>query len=112
MHRWREGTTCRSGTVSSDRHLEVSLAVVWPASSWLFAESPVPGLACSYYFEASSHNSGSLGHGQSLVIMWLTFSIWWGFEKQLKNICKTAHGTLLRILSIVFEEELEVLDFA
>ena len=81
----------------------------WPGClqySW----SSVPGLVCScyfeassqncgslghgqslvimwltFYFEASSQNCGSLGHGQSLVIMWLTFSILWGFEKQLQN---------------------------
>ena len=60
----------------SDQHRPGCLQYSW---------SSVPGLVCSCYFEASSQNCGSLGHGQSLVIMWLTFSILWGFEKQLQN---------------------------
>ena len=44
--------------------------------------------------------------GTVLVIMELTSSTW-GF-----SICKTAHRIWLRILSIVLEKELKILDYA
>ena len=70
------------------------------------SSSLVPGSVCSHFFEAIFRNCGSLGHGYSLVIMELTSSTW-GF-----SICETAHRIWLRILSIVLEKELKVLDYA
>ena len=50
----------------------VVLIKYWPFS--------VPGSVCPLCFEASSQNCGSSGHGDSLVLVLLTSSTWWGLQ--------------------------------
>ena len=65
------------------------------------AQPSIPGSICSHVSEASAQNYSSLCCGYSLLIIWLTSSTW-GFSSY-----KTAHGILLRILSIALEKELK-----
>ena len=78
----RPGATCRNNTVISDSHLQ------------------------SGFFEASSRNCGSFCCGWSLVTRQLSPSTW------CFGVYKTAHGTWLRIPSMVLERGLKVLDYA
>ena len=52
------------------------------ALHWQAASQPLchQGSPCSHIFEANSRNCGSLCHGYSLVIMYLTSSTWWEFQ--------------------------------
>ena len=105
----RRGAPCSNNPVSSDSHLEIdhasdlisAILIVFSTVSLQFHGQFVP------IFEASSQNCGSLCHGFSLVIMWLTFPPAWVF-----SIYKTAHRIWLRMLSTALEEEQKVLDFA
>ena len=101
--RRREGATCKTSTVNSDSHLEIGHQ--WSDQCHLsyFKCCTVPGLVCSHFFEASSRNQGNLYHGYSLVMMLLTSPPGGNFS---------IHRTWLRILSIAFEEELKILDYA
>jgi len=102
------GATCRNSTEISDRHLQIGHRWSDQHHPVCFRSSQpsVPGSIHSYFFVASAWNCGSSCPGSSLVIMWLS-SFAWSF-----SIYKTAHRIWLRILSIVLEKELKVLDCA
>ena len=82
FYRLREGTTCRNSMVGSNSHLETGYQ--WPHQGHLdgfkYSYSLVPGSVCFHFFEANSGNYGSLCHGYSLLIRYLTSSTWWEFQ--------------------------------
>ena len=102
------GATCRNSTEISDRHLQIGHRWSDQHHPVCFRSSQpsVPGSIHSYFFVASVWNCDSSCPGSSLVIMWLS-SFAWSF-----SIYKTAHRIWLRILSIVLEKKLKVLDCA
>ena len=59
LYRWREGATCRNITVNSDNLLELSHAVVWSVSFWLFYIQLIFNSSLSIS-EDDSQNYGSL----------------------------------------------------
>ena len=109
FYRLRKRATCRNRTVSSNCHLEAGHR--WFDQHHLdcfkYSQSAVPWLVCSRFSEANAWNCGSLCHGYSLLIMYLTSPPGGGF-----SICKTAHRIWLRVSSTALEEGLSILDYA
>ena len=110
LYKQKEEVPGRNSTISSDSHLQVWLVVVWPVPSWPFQVQLI--------FSSRASSFPSLG-GQMSDLWQLLSWLQSGHRVTslvppggVSSIYKTAQRIWLRILSVILEEELKILDFA